>query len=108
MFSLSVECHTKTRNRRTTSISSPPALKRGNRFTEIPDELKREISSAILTWARYLEKLRKLKLDEDIKLDQDYINSEILLLDSDIKKKIADLAYLINHEENTNSVVSIS
>jgi len=73
-------------------------IKRSSRFTEIPDELKREISGAIMTWARHLERRGKLKLDQD-KLDHAYINSEILVLDSDIKKKIADLVYLLNHEE---------
>jgi hypothetical protein len=52
-----------------------------------------------MAWARNLEKLGKLKLDENIKLDHNYINSEILVFDLDLKKKIVDLVHLINQEE---------
>jgi hypothetical protein len=66
---------------------------------EIPGEIKREICEIIKRWASHLERKGKLILSDDIKLDHDYINSEILVFDLDIKKRIVDLVHMINHEE---------
>jgi hypothetical protein len=66
---------------------------------EIPGEIKREIAEVIIRWASHLERKGKLILSDDIKLDHDYINSEILVFDLDIKKRIVDLVHMINHEE---------
>ena len=74
-------------------------IKQRGDIIEIPDEIRGEVSNAIITWARCLENQGKLRLDEKIKLDRDYINSEILVFSSDMKKKIADLVYLINQEK---------
>lgn len=74
-------------------------LRRRGSVVEIPHEIRRETSGAILAWARHLQKQGKLKVDEDIRLDQDYVNSEILVFDVDVKKKIVDLVHMINQEE---------
>jgi hypothetical protein len=66
---------------------------------EIPGEIRREICEIIMRWASHLQKKRKLILSEDIKLNHEYINSEILVFDLDIKKRIVDLVHMINHEE---------
>ena len=68
---------------------------------EILPDIRREISKGIVTWARNLQRLGKLRFDDNIDLDQDYVNSEILVSDFDIKKKIVDLVYLINQDEKT-------
>lgn len=68
---------------------------------EILPDIRREISKGIVTWARNLQRLGKLRLEEDISLDQEYVNSEILVSDFDIKKKIVDLVYLINQDEKS-------
>ena len=74
-------------------------IKQRNSVIEMASELRREISNLIITWARHLQKRGKLTLGEDIDLDHEYINSEILVLNFDIKKKIADLVYLINQDQ---------
>jgi hypothetical protein len=66
---------------------------------EILPDIRREISKGIVTWARNLQRLGKLRLEESISLSEEYVNSEILVSDFDIKKKIVDLVYLINQEE---------
>jgi hypothetical protein len=65
---------------------------------EIPDEIKRQISETIKRWVTHLERRGELSLSKNIKLDSHYINSEILVFDSDIKKKIVDLVHMINDE----------
>ena len=69
-----------------------------NGVTQLAPEIKREISNAIIVWARHLERQGKLRLDENGKLDHDYINSEVLVFDLQVKKKIVDLVYLINQD----------
>jgi hypothetical protein len=68
---------------------------------EILPDIRREISKGIVTWARNLQRLGKLRLEESISLSEEYVNSEILVSDFDIKKKIVDLVYLINQEEKS-------
>ncbi len=74
-------------------------IKRRDGVTQIPSEIRREISKDIITWATNLQKFGKLRFEEGIRLDQDYVNSEILVLDFDLKKKIVDLVHLINQDE---------
>jgi len=74
-------------------------VKHNNGTIEIPGEMKREISEAITRWARHLQRHGRLILPGNTKVDHDYVNSEILLFDSDLKKKIVDLIHIINHEE---------
>jgi len=78
-------------------------IKQRNGAIEIPDEMKRQISENIKRWATHLERRGDLRLSEKIKLDSDYINSEILAFDVDIRKKIVDLVHMINHEEQNGS-----
>ena len=73
-------------------------IKRRKGVTEIPTEVRKEVSNVIMTWARHLKSQGQLNLAENIKLDHDYISSEILVFDLDLKKKISDLVYLINHD----------
>jgi hypothetical protein len=73
-------------------------IKLTNALAEIPLEIRRPLSSAIVTWARNLQRNGRLRLDESIELDSNYIASEILAFDSDIKKKIVDLVHLINQD----------
>jgi hypothetical protein len=68
---------------------------------EILPDIRREISKGIVTWARNLQRLGKLRLEESISLSEEYVNSEILVSDFDIKKKIVDLVYLINQDEKS-------
>jgi hypothetical protein len=68
---------------------------------EVSDGIKAEMAKAIERWARYLAKSGKLILSDDIKLDHDYINSEILSPELDIKKKIVDLVHKINQDEKS-------
>jgi hypothetical protein len=74
-------------------------MKSRNGVLEIPNEIRREVSNVIITWARHMERHGNLRLAEDSKIDHDYVNSEILVFDIQIKKKIADLVYLINQDE---------
>jgi hypothetical protein len=68
---------------------------------EIPDEIKRQITQNIKRWAAYLQRRGELTLAESITLDSEYINSEILVFDSDIKKRIVDLIHIVNHQIKT-------
>jgi hypothetical protein len=77
-------------------------IKHRNGVTEIPAEIRREIAREIITWVRNLQKLGKLKFEESIRLDHDYVNSEILVSDFDVKKKIVDLVYSINQDRKNN------
>jgi hypothetical protein len=70
-----------------------------NGAIEISEGIKTEMARAIERWARHLAKSGKLILSDDVKLDHDYINSEILVPDLDIKKKIVDLVHKINQDE---------
>jgi hypothetical protein len=74
-------------------------IKHRSGVTEIPGEIKREICEVIKRWASHLQRQGKLILSDDIKLDHEYINSEILVFDLDIKKRIVDLVHMINREE---------
>jgi hypothetical protein len=74
-------------------------VKHRNGVINLPDEMKKQITENIKRWATHLERRGDLTLSDKIKLDSDYINSEILVLDSDIRKKIVDLVHMINHEE---------
>jgi hypothetical protein len=70
-----------------------------NGAIEISEEMKRHLSEAIKRWATHLQRRGKLTFSDNIELDSRYVNSEILVLDSDIKKKIVDLVHMINHEQ---------
>ena len=74
-------------------------FKAANGVVEIPPEVRREVSNVIITWARHLEKQGSLRLEAVRKIDHDYINSEVLVFDVQVKKRIADLVYLINQDE---------
>jgi hypothetical protein len=74
-------------------------IRRRDGVNEILTEIRREVSKDIVTWARNLQRLGKLRFEESIRFDQDYVNSEILVSDFDVKKKIVDLVYLINQDE---------
>jgi hypothetical protein len=74
-------------------------IKHRDGVVDLPDEIKRQISETIKRWANHLERRGELILSDKIKLDSNYINSEILVFDSDIRKKIVDLVHMINHEE---------
>jgi hypothetical protein len=71
-----------------------------NGAIEISEEMKRQVSGAIKRWATHLQSRGKLTFSDNIELDSRYVNSEILVFDSDIKKKIVDLVHMINHEQN--------
>jgi hypothetical protein len=73
-------------------------IKHENGIVEIPDQIKRQITENIKRWAAYAQRQGELTLSANIKLDSHYINSEILVFDSDIKKKIVDLIHVVNHE----------
>lgn len=78
-------------------------VKHKNGGSEIAVEMKREISSAIRRWANHLEKQGWLLLPNNVKVDHDYINSEILVFDLDVKKKVVDLVHMINHEQKSSN-----
>ena len=73
-----------------------------NGVIDIPSELKRQISEIIKRWAGHLQRKGELIFSNNIKLDHEYINSEILVFDLDIKKRIVDLVHKINHEEKNH------
>jgi hypothetical protein len=62
--------------------------------------MKRQVSGAVKRWATHLQRRGKLIFSDKIELDAHYVNSEILIFDLDIKKKIVDLVHMINHEQN--------
>ena len=67
-------------------------------YSELSPELRRTLAESIMTWVRHLAKKGQLKLDETIPLDHHYINAEILVFDHDMRKRLTDLVYAINHE----------
>ena len=69
--------------------------------SELSPGLRRLVSDSIITWARHLSKKRLLTLDEKITLDHHYVNSEILIFEHDLKKRVTDLVYGINHDAKT-------
>ncbi|MDZ4342573.1 MAG: hypothetical protein U1E51_09095 [Candidatus Binatia bacterium] len=71
--------------------------------SELIGELRTEVSEAIRRWANHLERQGKLLLPDNVTVDHQYINSEILIFDSDIKKKVVDLIHMINHEQSKNN-----
>lgn len=66
--------------------------------SELSPDLRRVVSESIITWARHLSKKGRLKLDKKICLDHHYVSREILVFDHDLKKRITDLVYMINHD----------
>ena len=73
-----------------------------NGVIDIPSEIKRQMSEIIKRWAGHLQRNGELILSNNIKLDHEYINSEVLVFDLDIKKRIVDLVHQINHEEKNH------
>ena len=71
--------------------------------SELIGEVKKEVSEAIRRWANDLKRQGKLLLPDNVTVDHQYINSEILTFDSDIKKKVVDLIHMINHEQKSNN-----
>ncbi|HJX11009.1 MAG TPA: hypothetical protein VJ733_10975 [Candidatus Binatia bacterium] len=71
--------------------------------SELIGEVKKEVSEAIRRWANDLKRQGKLLLPDNVTVDHQYINSEILIFDSDIKKKVVDLIHMINHEQKSNN-----
>jgi len=71
--------------------------------SELIGEVKKEVSEAIRRWANDLKRQGKLLLPDNVTVDHQYINSEILIFDSDIKKKVVDLIHMINHEQSKNN-----
>ncbi|GJL54188.1 MAG: hypothetical protein NPIRA02_13200 [Nitrospirales bacterium] len=65
---------------------------------ELSPDLRRVVADSIITWARHLSKKGQLKLDKKICLDHHYVNNNILVFDHDLKKRITDLVYMINHD----------
>jgi hypothetical protein len=78
-------------------------IKHKNGAIEIPDEMKRQISENIKRWATHLQRRGDLVVSDKIKLDCGYINSEILVFDLDVRKKIVDLVHMINQEQKNGS-----
>ena len=78
-------------------------IKLTNDGSELIGEVKKEVSEAIRRWANHLERQGKLLLPDNVTVDHQYINSEILVFDSDIKKKVVDLIHMINHEQSKNN-----
>jgi hypothetical protein len=74
-------------------------IKHKNGAIEISEEMKRQVSDAIKRWATHLQRRGKLTFSDNIELNSRYVDSEILVFDSDIKKKIVDLVHMINHEQ---------